>query len=356
MWRLGHRPALDGLRGIAVLLVVASHVRLPPFTDAAGHVGVTMFFTLSGFLIATLLFEELEQSGRISLTRFYRRRALRLLPALVSMTLACILVSLVSGIAFVTRSEVIGTLFYCSNVIAMFAPPEPGGMLHHTWSLVLEEQFYLVWPAVMLALWRRPRTLLCVLAAGAVFSAVQRFVLIGEAGHERLVYGTDTRIDGILIGCALAVGLRHRVVELGVRRLAFIGVSYCIFLAAAPVGLTFLFGITVVAVATAASITGIVAGRAPSLLRWRWLTFVGRRSYGLYLWHHPVLILVNAIAPGSHWLVTTLAVVPLSALLTGLSWTYVEQPFLRLKNPRGRQDAEPIPALTQLRTPTDAHQ
>ena len=139
-------------------LVVLAHARVP-WLAGGSQVGVVVFFTLSGYLIATLLAEEIEATGRLRLGAFYRRRALRLLPALVSVVVVTGLFTLLTGVPWVTLREVVAALSFSTNVLTYLPPTFGGGMLHHTWTLAIEEQFYLLWPGIVLLLWRR-RTIL----------------------------------------------------------------------------------------------------------------------------------------------------------------------------------------------------
>src|SRR6478735_1732608 len=213
-WRLGHRPELDGLRGVAIALVVLSHLSRPlSHLRFLGLAGVVVFFVLSGFLITSLLLEERERSGSLDLLGFYRRRALRLAPALV----ACVVVVGVAGAALGSRlgptyaptALVLGALTWTANWVVA-GGEYAGTALTHTWSLSIEEQFYLVWPPLLLVLLLRrwQRWLVPALVAGACASAAMRFVLIPE-GVDRINNGSDTRADALLIGCLVAV-LVHR--------------------------------------------------------------------------------------------------------------------------------------------------
>ena len=352
VWRLGRRPALDGLRGVAVILVVLSHADVPHL-GGAGQVGVTVFFTLSGFLIATLLFEEHENSHRISLRRFYRRRFFRLAPALLAVAAVTSLFALATRAPWVTPREVLGAVFYCSNVLAFFGPVGGAHMLHHTWSLVIEEQFYLVWPAVTILAWRRRTALLAVLLVAAGGSLALRCVLWNDgAGDNRVLFGTDTRVDGILLGCALAVSLRGGLWmrSRGRGRAAVVmGLACITFLAVWSSDAVMTVGLTLAALASAMVIVGVLANGDVRALTLRPVAWLGRRSYGLYLWHHPIAIVLGAFAV--EWQIKTLILIPSSLLLTVLSWRCIEKPFL---DRRERNSADPSPTTRgTATTPVD---
>ena len=148
--RFGHVPALDGVRGIAIAAVVGFHFFDTP---SGGGIGVDLFFVLSGFLITTLLLEEQSTTGRISLVEFYKRRGRRLLPGLGALLAAAAAVLLTGGSSVVSPRSLIGGAFYVTNIIDAFHPIH--GALQHLWTLAEEEQFYLLWPIVLLWLLRR---------------------------------------------------------------------------------------------------------------------------------------------------------------------------------------------------------
>src|SRR5262249_10444122 len=209
-FHLGYRPWLDGLRGLAILMVLAFHCRLLP----GGSLGVDIFFVLSGFLITSLLVEEWERRGTISFKHFYLRRALRLLPAFLLTLLACAVAIWIWGsreeLATLGRESLVA-ICYISNWPALHQVGMPH--LGHTWSLSLEEQFYFLWPLLLwLMLWLRlpRRRLIAVLVAGIVACAVLRFTLYRlncvpgpekAANVLRLYMGLDTRADALLVGC-----------------------------------------------------------------------------------------------------------------------------------------------------------
>ena len=336
-WRLGHRPALDGLRGVAVLLVVASHLVAGDPLHALGPAGVTVFFTLSGFLITALLLEERERTGRIDLRAFYRRRALRLAPALVALVAATALVGVLIGGGFVSWALVLGAVTYSSNWLEA-AGRGAGSGLAHTWSLSVEEQFYLLWPITLVALSHfRRHWLISVLVAGMLTSAVARLAIAGD-GWQRVYFGFDTHADALLVGCLLAALLHHQPTRRSQPQLVVAALA-CIVLAAFG-GFAFVLLLlpSVVAAATAVAIFHAAQDVEVGWLSCRTLTLVGRRSYGLYLWHWPVFLLANRFLNRPGPLALLLVALPAAWGMTVLSWRFIETPFLRLKD-RGQASA-----------------
>jgi peptidoglycan/LPS O-acetylase OafA/YrhL len=298
-FQLGHRPALEGLRGIAILLVMAVNFT-PPFLPG-GFAGVDLFFVLSGFLITCLLWEEWRATGGIGLKRFYGRRALRLLPALAAFLVFCLAFSFFQpaerGAA--TRLGIMTTVLYCSNWA--IAAGRDLAALSHTWSLSVEEQFYLLWPPVLLWLLKqgvRPRTLAAGLLSMACLVGLWRGFLWQPDGFAmRLYAGSDTRADALLAGCALALWMESSEISAAARR-AFQILVYpavaIIVLAAVFVhwfnpGL-YLGGYSAITLAGVMIVFGAME-RHPALrfLEMPWLRWMGRISYGLYLWHYPIL-------------------------------------------------------------------
>jgi len=208
----GHVPALDGMRGIAVLLVLLFHLRVPGFR--AGFIGVDLFFVLSGFLITSLLLEEIRRTGRVSVPAFWARRARRLLPALVLVLLVVGIVTWATA-TYTERASIRGDLLATTGYVAnwhliststYFTDIGVDSPLEHTWSLGIEEQFYLVWPLLVFAvaaLAIRPRNGVAVLALlGATASAVALALLWSPVAVERAYMGTDARIFEPLLGAA----------------------------------------------------------------------------------------------------------------------------------------------------------
>jgi len=338
-WRLGHRPGLDGLRAVAVLMVVAAHFDQGQVT-LGGVMGVTVFFTLSGFLITSLLLAEHEKTGRIDRWAFYRRRALRLFPALaVMLAMVCLLTA--GGFPTDVRPGMVASVVgYVSNWFLMGTRIDgvtQWGALGHTWSLAIEEQFYIVWPLLVILLARRGRRAVFWMAAGG---AAASMVWALVSGRPNLA--TDVSAYPLLVGCALAAWMHGRGVVRPAASWALVALAPIVAFLAVGVSAREV-AYVVVPLATAALVF-VVVQRPVGWLQTRPLVWVGKRSYGLYLWHVPVsyLCLHVAVGPRFWWPVAAVGIAA-SFGLTALSWRYVEQPFLRLKD-RGSA-TDPAPTL-----------
>lgn len=333
---------MDVVRAVAIGLVVACHAGfLPPF---AGNVGVTMFFALSGFLITSLLLEEHDSRGRIVLLRFYVRRACRLFPALAVFLATMGVIALVSDAAVMPSGrDFIGAIAYVGNYTTAMQGRDT--TIGHTWSLAIEEQFYIVWPCVLvvvLTLGRgRVRLAAAIAGIGSVVAVVLRVILWDEGrGVLRVHFGTDTRMDALLIGCLAAAWMHGRGVGRGSPLAA-------VALLAAVSALTLVEDLrlavvvlpTVVAVGTSVAIIAIVQGPATGVFASRSLQLIGQRSYGIYLWHHPLISGAAAMAVPARWPALVGAAL-LTAAVVHLSWRCVEQPFLGLKDSFDRKDRE----------------
>lgn len=306
------------MRALAVIAVVLFHSTLG--IAPGGFLGVEVFFVISGYIITRALLAERGSSGRIALASFWLRRARRLLPALFLLLLGVAAYSLLfaPGEAAGLRHDIVAALAYVTNwdlVVAnetYFDSWERPSLLRHLWSLAVEEQFYVVWPLLMaggLALLRR-RLTLALIVAGAAASAIAMAMLY-EPGSAvtRIYYGTDTRASGLLIGSALAFAWSARQSTGGGGLRALAGMSALTLIGLAGLGaLTactlfldggspFLYqgGFALVGIATAAVIVAGTHERSPlaralgmPALRW-----VGVRSYGIYLWHWPVMVLTR---------------------------------------------------------------
>ena len=356
--RITYQPALDGVRALAIAAVIAYHFGYP--WAQGGYLGVDAFFVLSGFLITSLLLGERSDTGHISLGAFWARRARRLLPALfVMLTVVCLYsASAVPSIQLdALRGDAFAAIFYVSNWHAivvrhsyfeLFTNPLP---LNHLWSLAIEEQFYLVWPIIVLALLRlrdgARRPLWIFTIVGIVASQVAMSLVYSEADPSRAYYGTEARAHTILIGCLLALILRAAP-DLPARAgktLQAIGVvAFAIVVATfnlgRPSATYFNGGSLAFAVLIACVIAAVIAPtgllrRAFSLSPVR---YVGRISYGLYLWHWPVIVFMteSRVGLGSNALNVARLVATLA--ITVASFHFIEQPILhgRVSTTRAR--------------------
>ncbi|MDJ1114424.1 acyltransferase family protein [Microbacterium dauci] len=344
--RLG---GLDGLRAVAVLLVLAYHL-FPALPVLHGFVGVDVFFVISGFLITTLLLREREDTGRIALGAFWRRRARRLLPAIALVVLVSASAAwLVGGDVLVGLGmQLLGAATFAYNWVAIAAGSSYFGagsfestspeLLRNLWSLAVEEQFYLLWPLLLPAvlLLRRWRVVFALALAAA--SAGWAWLLLAE-GTTRIYYGTDTHAYGLLLGVALAFlrpERRGRGVPGTVGLLALVGVVALAVIpwpadaAVFPWLLVAASVLTTVAIAAAVR-PGAWLGSTLDVAPLRW---VGERSFGLYLWHWPIVVLLTAAVSGASpdvdvpvWVGVLTLVLTVGA--AAASYRFVEQPIRR---------------------------
>jgi peptidoglycan/LPS O-acetylase OafA/YrhL len=347
--RLGYVPGLDGLRAVAILTVVAVHVGV--FADTrsldGGFLGVQVFFVISGFLITVLLAEEHERHGRISLPAFYARRALRLFPAIAAAVVAAVAYASVAPHHQLrpTGKEALASIFYWDNWFHALRVGK-ATILLHTWSLSIEEQFYLLWPVLLIAGLRyAPRALPALALGGALASALARAVADLASSNDfstqlRLYFGTDTRADALLIGCALGLvwtrGLVDRAALL-VSRLtvpAIAVLAVLMWYETVPSRSLYEIGLLACAAASAVLIANVVTGRPRLLVRLLEqpaMVFVGKVSYGLYLWHYVIFWIVRDHTPG--WSLG--ASIPLelacAAAVTTVSYYLLELPIVRRK-------------------------
>jgi peptidoglycan/LPS O-acetylase OafA/YrhL len=331
---LGYRKALDGIRGVAVLLVLLYH--LPLGVPNVGHVGVMMFFALSGFLITTLLLEERHTFARIDLPQFYRRRALRLLPALIAVLTVIVALDLIVGSQAGYRRPALFALFYVANWAII------GGVdfhhINHTWSLAIEEHFYLLWPLTLVLVLRNheKKILLWIAVAGAVASWGLRVSLWASgASLPRIIYATDTRLDSLLIGCIFAIVGWQSIQRVPHVVTGAALATFAIVIVIPDHWFQFAIGFTAVPVATVIIIAGCLTSRgAWTVLGHRPLAPIGRISYGLYLWHLPIYGFVFKYGAGLPRAAQSIGAVLLSFAVASLSFRFVERPFLRLKRRR----------------------
>ena len=355
-----HIAGLDGIRAVAVIGVLGFHAGVAGF--AGGLLGVDIFFVLSGFLITTLLVAEWSKTGTVSFRRFYERRARRLLPGLF---LLLLLVAVYAqwfaepDTLSTLRGDALSTLAYVANWRFIFSgqsyfvhygPPSP---LLHTWSLAVEEQFYLVWPAAALfALRRRGRRGLAVLAATVmVLSAIVTACLYSAGvSTSRLYYGTDTRAQEVMVGALLAVAApviarrvraRAGAPAWGVVVPGGLGALFLLWALHTVSGQgSFLYkgGFLLVAAATAAVILVVVVVPETPMARalsWGVLGYVGRISYGLYLYHYPLFLMIDGERSGLSGAGLLAARLGATFAVAVLSYHLVEMPIRQRRALRG---------------------
>ena len=381
--RLQFIPALDGVRGVAVLLVVAVHFRrvVDPWTTQwihnprlaeffntrdgvsdgwvliskphpswvaqlvpkGGFLGVDVFFVLSGFLITSILLREQSTTGRVRFGAFYRRRALRLLPALFAfLAVHVIYASIIHVQAAVERSSIIAAMFYYYNWKLVYSFPVVRPELTHLWSLSIEEQFYFVWPVALiflLGLRRRLSTLVVALSVSILALAVWRMLLARHMSPALVYFRTDAQADALLVGALTAhlwvrgkVPWKRFLAPAAWVALAFMTV--CIFRLEGDHQFLYNGGFTLIAVAVAIMLLAIL--ETPWLparaLNTRPLRAIGRVSYGLYLWHVLAFSIVVDHTRTAPVAVRILLALAITAAVTAASWYLVERPFLRLKD------------------------
>jgi peptidoglycan/LPS O-acetylase OafA/YrhL len=345
-------PALDGVRGIAILLVFAVHTA--PQLLVGGRIGVDLFFVLSGFLITSILLQEFRERGAIHLGYFYMRRALRLLPALFSVIAFIVIFTWITQPSNlpITLWNAIGALFYFYNwqiVIAPFPDYLSGRwMFTHLWSLSIEEQFYTSWPLIVLLLFRfrTPRwAKISVVIAGIVLPEIARVILWRRDSSLHSVYllyfRTDLRMDGLMWGALAAMLIDARLIPTGqlkdvVSWAAPVAFVMLVLIAAQEWlynGRLFLFGFSLVGVSSSVLIYGVACCPLPFFnvaLEYRPLRWIGMVSYGLYLWHWPMIRVVEGFNLGP--LPAMILEFGATFTISAISFYCYERPFLQLKD------------------------
>ena len=344
---------LDGIRAIAVIMVLAYHLKLALFKS--GFLGVTVFFVLSGYLITGILISEVEEEGTIDLKNFWLRRIRRLVPAVMSMAVVIIFVSAVVNKIIFTKgckdflASVLGfnNWWQIFNKVSYFEAAGVPSPFTHCWSLAIETQFYLIYPLILLGIYKlvksrgEGRAKRGLLFAGvtlllALISVILMIVLFDpQKDASRVYYGTDTRAFSLLFGALLAILWEYRMVP---RRL-----SASVNMVLGSVSFAVLLVMTIAIngssnfwyrggqfVGTILTVLVIytVSGRKTWLSRFLSnpvLKWIGDRSYSIYLWHYPIILLISKGIKASWWI--TLIEIVLSVVLAELSYRFIETPI-----------------------------
>jgi len=352
---LGNRPALDGVRALAIAPVLLYHSAFPQVFQS-GRAGVDLFFVLSGFLITNLLIEEWNRLGTVEVGRFYARRVLRLAPAMLCVLAFVWGAALAQGGLGTTPAAMarftLLVLTYTNNWASALHSTSVPAPLGHFWSLAVEEQFYLVWPWLLVVAFRSRislRALLIILLMSTAAFSMWRTVL-WEINHDpfRGVFGTDTRATGLLIGSSIAVA-RH----LGMRTsrgfaAILVGAGMVLYVLIIPKpydleGWFMLGGLQPVELAACMMIIGLTASSSvpfASVLESPVFLWLGRRSYALYLWNWPLSLLARATLPHAPLLSSVLAILCTFAAAE-LSFRYLERPVLRLRATVAARHSQP---------------
>jgi peptidoglycan/LPS O-acetylase OafA/YrhL len=343
-FQLGHRKCLDGVRGLAVLVVLIFHLPTVPITG--GFLGVDLFFVLSGFLITSLLMEEWQTSSTISLGRFYLRRALRLLPALLLVIGACLFASRFIESQYEqaqTRRMAVYAIGYIANYAQYFGLPN-NPFLGHTWSLSIEEHYYLIWPLALLlmlrAQWRRSTIVGVMVLLILISLGFRAYYWIQDQRELRAYFFTLARLDGVLIGSLAALTLAWGYAPRSPRAVMLLKlgalvslVSFCSFAVNGTLGPIYFLGGVVLNLGMAVLICSLMLAPIKpiaAIFENKALMYLGKISYGLYLWHPCVYALVRNFDSGRQeyrWLIC----LPLTLAVSVLSFLFVERPLQKLR-------------------------
>lgn len=325
-------PALDGVRAVAVLLVMLSHVGVPGFPG--GGMGVDMFFVLSGFLITTLLLEEMDAKTRINVLHFYARRALRLYPALLLMLLMYgvffhILRHVLPGAETLeSAKDITLAALYLTDYAVAFDFQSKNSLIAHTWSLAVEEHFYLVWPWLLPVLSRacKGRALVTALFGLFVAATAWRLFCLSFQPWEKVYFRFDTRMAGLILGSLLAVCRAQRLKIPGVDYwLGLSGIAFAIVIATMPSMEAGTAETTVAEVFSFFLICKILEAekwQVAEALGQKVPVFLGRISYALYLFHFPAAALF--LRSETRWWIAFEATVAIALALAWFSWNSVE--------------------------------
>lgn len=338
--------SLDGLRAVAVSIVLLAHSGAD--YPRSGGVGVDIFFVLSGFLITSVLCNEYWRRECINVKIFYIKRALRLLPCLVVTCMLVIVIELLINDS-INVSKYLIALSYTANWVRAFTEIDLG-VLGHTWSLAIEEQYYLLWPFCIIVLERLNISRIsksALLFTLACIVAVNRAAMVGGLSPERIHFGLDTHMDGLIMGSSLSYAVFHfelnKISAEGcLKFLSFIIVPFSIagllllmYLITWQNSLMGKIGYFLVAGAAAVLILDLTLSRyslIKSFLELKFMMAMGKISYGLYLLHFPIYDLLDRIYIFEYWVVGYGVKFIVALFVSVASYHYVEAPFLKKKS------------------------
>lgn len=334
----GYFPALDGVRGWMAIGVLVAHVNLAWFPGAM--ILMELFFVISGFLITAIIWRGIEKHGQLDFKGFWKRRLARLYPVLILVVviftcIACIFID----DPWPSLKDALATLLYYSNWTKMYDYVYPT-IFGQTWSLAVEEQFYLLWSLIFLAAFKlRMKVLhiaLCLLLLALLCMAWKYYLIAQGAPWSRLYYALDTRMDAFVVGGLLA--LSYPTLQAWFQRpvphamLTLSACAYVILLVfGTPKDISYFYWQQTAAVLLSAMVVLLLASPRKGLFQWlcslKPSVLLGERCYSIYLWHWPVIWLI-LMKCELNKIVLLLVVLPSVLLLSWLSYAYVEQPFM----------------------------
>jgi peptidoglycan/LPS O-acetylase OafA/YrhL len=329
-------PEIDGLRAVSILLVFLVHCDVQWIRG--GEIGVDIFFVISGYLITSVLLAEYTNSGAVGIKAFYLRRILRIVPAFAFFLMAYLALTFLI-VSPVNRPDHLWTLLYASSYVMNWTRLAglPSGALGHTWSLAVEEHFYLVWPIMFATIASLPRVRLIVACVGLVLIAFgwQAWLALQDDMRSRVYFSSDTRAIQLFVGCLLAVLPLQRVSPFASKTWFLPLAVLCVVVITGRIPQRWYDAMSPVIIAASAAwlIAAVVGGKKTvlsALLKTRGCVAMGRLSYSLYLWHVPIIVFLagrGIVTP--HWL--PFVALPSSLAVAALSYYIVERPFLRLK-------------------------
>ncbi len=346
-----YTPALDGIRAFAVLLVLLFHAGVPFM--GSGYLGVDVFFVLSGFIITTLLMKEHDETGHINLPFFYLRRIFRLYPALLLLLLLVLIGFWAllgippTGLQNYPRHAGIAAL-YLTDVAMLLDWMPKTSIIMHTWSIAIEEHYYIIWPFVLLALCRSAKKKHLAKIMGGMFLLSLVWKAIGCVYFKDLLYlRFDYRISGLILGGFVAAFMQGggKLPDYKILLGVFFGLFLmCLWTAVPRISWSFALGVTVTEIFTALLIYAVMSDHANVVVKFLGSAvpaYLGRISYGIYLYHYPIAAYTTV---GRDWTVTLPVTIVLTLAIASLSYFLLERPALEFAKRYKTKYRRPIAA------------